>query len=277
LRRLFNCLPRPERTSAAAALCADGLTITLRPLMKERKSTDKSRLMETSDTTLSLVDSATETIRDRILDLTFAPGELINSSFLVNGLGLSRTPVREALNRLATDGLVKFAANQGVYVAPLDLVEVNDLFEAFRVCEQISARFCNLSSHNLLSELIKAQEMQREAIRRHAYLEASYWNARQRMTMAETSSNRHLVDFYRKTANQMRRLSVLVYKMEADDLDFYLRQVRLLEKLHGDVRKAVESQDRDVVRRTLVDQVDVFHGRVRSLLKRHRSRDLELE
>lgn len=244
--------------------------------MKNSKSADSVGLKEGSEANHSLVDAATEVIRDRILDLTFAPGELINSSDLVKVLGLSRTPVREALNRLATDGLVRFAANQGVYVAPLDLVEVNDLFEAFRVCEQIAARFCDLSSPKLLSDLIKAQEMQYDAFRRHAYLEASYWNWRHRLTVAETCSNRHLLDFYRKTANQMRRLSVLVYKMEAGDPEFYQEQARLLEKMHQDVRRAVESRDRGLLRTTLVDQVDIFQSRVMNLQKWKRSRDLEL-
>jgi DNA-binding GntR family transcriptional regulator len=232
---------------------------------------------EDSESSQSLVDTATEVIRDRIIDLTLPPGQLINSSTLVTRLGLSRTPVREALNRLATEGLLRFSANQGVYVTPLDLAEVNDLCEAFRVCEQIAAQFCNLAVPTLVGDLTEAQETQRDALRRHAYLEASYWNLRQRLVVAESCSNRHLLDFYRKTANQMRRLSVLVYKMEAADLTFYMKQVRMLEDLHTELRTAVENQDRELVRTSLMHHVDVFQERISNVLKRHRGRDLQFE
>lgn len=245
-------------------------------MKNDRRPPDAQDAADALDGPQSLVDEAVEVIRNRILDLTLPPGHLVNSTTLVKDLGLGRTPVREALNRLAAEGLLRFAANQGVYVTPLDLIEVNDLFEAFRVCEQIAARFCNTNAPNLLSDLVKAQEMQRAALHRHAYLEASHWNARQRLVIAETCSNRHLLDFYRKTANQIGRLSVLVYQMEAVDPDFYLRQARLLEEMHADVRKAVEKRDRDLLRTTIVNQVDIFQDRVSNLLKRQRARDLEL-
>ena len=246
-------------------------------MKKTSRSSGRSGQSREVEVPQSLVDAATEVIRDRILDLTLPPGQLINSSTLVTGLGLSRTPVREALNRLATEGLLRFSANQGVYVNPLDLAEVNDLCEAFRVCEQIAARFCNLSTPNLLADLTSAQETQREALRRHAYLEASYWNLRQRLIIAETGSNKHLFDFYRKTANQMRRLSVLVYKMEATEPNFYLGQVRMLEDLHAELRAAVKEQDRDLVRASLMHHVDVFQERMSNILKQHRARDLEFQ
>ena len=139
-----------------------------RTVKNSRPSSGALDSADVFDGSQSLVDEAVEVIRNQILDLTLPPGHLVNSTTLVKDLGLSRTPVREALNRLAAEGLLRFAANQGVYVTPLDLIEVNDLFEAFRVCEQIAARFCNMMAPNLLSDLVKAQEMQRAALRRHA-------------------------------------------------------------------------------------------------------------
>lgn len=243
-------------------------------MKKSRQATARKRARDEDEVPQSLVDAATEIIRDRILNLTLAPGQLINSSTLVTDLGLSRTPVREALNRLATEGLLRFSNNQGVYVIPLDIAEVYDLCEAWRVCEQIAAAFCNLAAPNLLVDLTNAQDSQRESLRRHAYLEASAWNFRQRLILAETCGNRHLLDFYRKTANQMRRLSVLVYKMEASDPDFYVRQVAMLESLHAELRAAVEQQDRAAVRASLMHHADVFRERISNILKRQSTVDI---
>ena len=53
---------------------------------------------------MSLVDAATDAIRNKILDLSLPPGKSVNTKWLVSNLRLSRTPIREALNRLATEG-----------------------------------------------------------------------------------------------------------------------------------------------------------------------------
>lgn len=58
-------------------------------------------------------------IKGRILDLTFEPGELLSETRLATELGLSRTPVREALKRLETDGLVDVVPQQGTFVSQI--------------------------------------------------------------------------------------------------------------------------------------------------------------
>lgn len=222
----------------------------------------------------SLVDAATDTIRDRIIDLTLPPGQLINSAVLGETLGLSRTPVREALNRLATEGLITFETNQGVYVNPLDISGVYQLCEAFRVCENISVHFCDLSEPELLKDIIAAQETQRDALRKHSYLDASYWNFRQRVRLSETCRNKHLLDFYTKIANQMRRLSVLVYRMEATNHDFYLAQVSMLEGLHRELQSAIQTKQKESVRESLMHHLDVFQERIAKVIKSNRGRDI---
>lgn len=65
-------------------------------------------------------------IKRRILDLTFRPGELLSETRLANDFGLSRTPVREALKRLETDGLVDVLPQQGTFVSPIRRELVRD-------------------------------------------------------------------------------------------------------------------------------------------------------
>jgi GntR family transcriptional regulator, rspAB operon transcriptional repressor len=59
------------------------------------------------------------TIRHRILDLTFEPGALLSETRLSAELGFSRTPVREAFKRLENEGLLDVIPQHGTYVAPI--------------------------------------------------------------------------------------------------------------------------------------------------------------
>ena len=58
-------------------------------------------------------------IKQRILDLAFEPGELLSENGLANEFGLSRTPIREALKRLEGDGLVDVVPQQGTFVSEI--------------------------------------------------------------------------------------------------------------------------------------------------------------
>jgi DNA-binding GntR family transcriptional regulator len=221
----------------------------------------------------SLVDAAAEVIRDRILDLTLSPGQPINLTNLVADLGLSRTPVREALNRLATEGLIRIESSQGVTVHPLDIVEINQLCEAFRICERIAAHMCDFGDPALLEDLVAFQKSQRDALRVHAYLDASRWNFRQRSRIAETCGNPYILDFYRKIASHMRRLSIIIYRMEARDEPFYLSQIAMLEGLHAGLVDAVRGRDRERLAESLMRHLDVFEERIANAVRNTRGRD----
>ncbi|PRX18889.1 DNA-binding GntR family transcriptional regulator [Actinoplanes italicus] len=67
-----------------------------------------------------LRENAYQWIRDAIVDGTFAPGERLNDAELAEWLGVSRTPVREALTRLEKSGLVQTKPGRYTMVSPLD-------------------------------------------------------------------------------------------------------------------------------------------------------------
>ncbi|WP_232665360.1 GntR family transcriptional regulator [Pseudonocardia sp. TRM90224] len=71
-----------------------------------------------------LRDSAYVTIRNAIVDGTLAPGERLNDPELAGWLGVSRTPIREALARLERSGLVQTVPGRSTIVSPLDAGEV---------------------------------------------------------------------------------------------------------------------------------------------------------
>jgi DNA-binding GntR family transcriptional regulator len=68
-------------------------------------------------------------IRQRILTGAFEPGSLLNQESLAADLGVSVTPVREAVRRLEAEGLLSFEAHKTVIVAPLSRVELQELYD----------------------------------------------------------------------------------------------------------------------------------------------------
>jgi DNA-binding GntR family transcriptional regulator len=88
----------------------------------------------------SVVDLAYAAIRERIVAGELARGERLHQEDLAVDLGISRTPVREALRRLAAEGLVEMRTNRGARVADLDRSGMRAAYEARLVFEPGTAR-----------------------------------------------------------------------------------------------------------------------------------------
>jgi DNA-binding GntR family transcriptional regulator len=87
-----------------------------------------------------LVDDATQTLRDAILDGRFTAGARLRQTDLADQLAISRTPVREALGRLQHEGLVELLPGGGVRVAVLALEEAAELYDLREVLDGLAAR-----------------------------------------------------------------------------------------------------------------------------------------
>jgi DNA-binding GntR family transcriptional regulator len=68
-------------------------------------------------------------LKDRILQRQLLPGERISVDEVARGLGVSRTPVNDALKRLASEGLVEIVPRRGTFVSGLTAQEVNEWFD----------------------------------------------------------------------------------------------------------------------------------------------------
>ncbi len=90
-----------------------------------------------------LKDQAYVAIRDAIVDGTLAPGERLRDQELCAWLGLSRTPVREALARLEQDGLVETAPQRFTRVAPLDRQAAGDAFPVVAALHALAAELAH--------------------------------------------------------------------------------------------------------------------------------------
>lgn len=74
----------------------------------------------------SAADGAYRLIRQAILDLTFLPGTSLSESALVDQIGVSRTPIRQALQRLEQEQLLRIFPQRGTIVAPLDMASFRE-------------------------------------------------------------------------------------------------------------------------------------------------------
>ncbi|MDH5344613.1 MAG: GntR family transcriptional regulator [Gammaproteobacteria bacterium] len=99
-----------------------------------------------------LIDSVYARLRDMILANVLRPGQKLIDRDLAEQLGVSRTPVREALGRLAMMGLVETRSRRGYYVRQYSAEDVSDLYEFRRILEVSAAR---LAAQNAQPEHVR--------------------------------------------------------------------------------------------------------------------------
>ena len=94
--------------------------------------------------TASLSEAAYNRLRSMIVRLEFAPGDVLREDDLREQLGIGRTPIREALQRLEREHVVKVVPRQGIFVTGIDVSELSMLFETRSVLEPYAARLAAL-------------------------------------------------------------------------------------------------------------------------------------
>lgn len=107
---------------------------------------------------LSLNQLAYQTIKSQILNIQIKGGEQIREDLLAKELGISRTPVREAINRLTTEGLIISIPRKGLYCVEItedmvrNILDLRDMFESYAAC-----RFSELCTPKQIEHLRKIQ------------------------------------------------------------------------------------------------------------------------
>lgn len=100
----------------------------------------------------SLTDIAYEEIKRRIITLTYQPSSYLNEAQLCDDLGIGRTPVHQAVNRLALEGMINIIPRKGIIVSPISLDDAMAVFEVRLMVEPACAR--------LAAERASAKELQ---------------------------------------------------------------------------------------------------------------------
>ena len=92
----------------------------------------------------SLTDHAYRALEELIVTLRLTPGEVLSEAALSKQLGIGRTPIREALQRLAREGLVQILPRRGILVADINVKSQLELLRVRRELERLMARFAAL-------------------------------------------------------------------------------------------------------------------------------------
>jgi len=87
-----------------------------------------------------LSEKAYHLIKEKIVTLELLPLSVIDERVLMEELGLGRTPIREALHRLAAEGLVNIVPRRGMFVANISITDLQKIFEVRMPMEGLCAR-----------------------------------------------------------------------------------------------------------------------------------------
>ena len=188
-----------------------------------------------------LRDSVHDRVRDAIVDGTLAPGEVVRDTELAAWLGVSRTPVREALLRLGETGLVRAAPGRSTVVAEIDLAEVRD---AHAVVAQMHRLAVVESVHRLtpvhLTRMREANDRFRAALESHDTDAALAADDDFHGVAVEVADNRALATVLEQFTPVVRRLERQRFSSHAGAESVLLHQ-RLVEACaSGDAQAAAE-------------------------------------
>ena len=143
-------------------------------------------------------DEVHQALRNAILTRVFSPGQRLNVEDLAANLGVSFTPVRQALQLLAAEGLIVIQPRSGTYVATLSARDVEETFDIRRALECLAAETAVLNATN--EDLDTAQAILHrlsqpiEAEQDHSLHETA--NAELHRLIIRLSGNRRLAESY---------------------------------------------------------------------------------
>lgn len=153
-----------------------------------------------------LHESAVDRLRDMIVQGVLAPGTKLNERALCEQLGLSRTPLREALKVLSTEGLVALQPNRGAVVATLTEHMVREIFAVMGALEALAGELaCRNMTADQLNEI---RALHYQMLAHHARGElAPYFRCNQEIHLAivAASGNATLAATYRSLNAHVRR------------------------------------------------------------------------
>ncbi|MCU1546114.1 MAG: GntR family transcriptional regulator [Homoserinimonas sp.] len=116
-------------------------------------------------------DIAYRTLRDEIIEWKLPPGTVLGEVEQAARLGVSRTPLREALSRLSADGLVQVASGRGLVVSEVSLGSIREMFEVRQALEERAASLAAQRRDKAVFLLLKVEFQEASALLddRHAY------------------------------------------------------------------------------------------------------------
>lgn len=207
---------------------------------------------------MRLSDRAHRLIRHKIITLELPPLSVINEQALMEELGLGRTPIREALQRLALEDLVFTVPRRGIFVADVSLTDLQKLFEVRMVLEGFCAR---LAAQRITPEQLAELEV--------LVAESDHVADDDYETLMSLDEQFHRM-FYRSAENEF--LEACLCRLHALSLRLWwavLHRVTHLRQAiasHGEIIPALRARDEAQAEAIMQAQLADFQAKMRAAL-----------
>ena len=191
----------------------------------------------------SLHDQVVTRVRDLIIEGALTPGMRIHEGQLGAKLGVSRTPLREALKVLASEGLIELVASRGAIVRRFTAKDVRDMLDVLAVLEAFAARLaCRVATDAQIADVraIHDRMVDRYAVRDR--LEYFKLNQRIHSAFLRLAGNATLEEAHASIQSRMKRIRYIGNEEPpkwAAALAEHEEMIRALEKRDGDALAAV--------------------------------------
>jgi DNA-binding GntR family transcriptional regulator len=194
-------------------------------------------------------ERAYEHLKASILSGRFNPGERLAEEHLAKELGISRTPIREALHKLESEGLIKPLASRGFVASQDSQEDVEELFEIRAVLEGYALRvICGRITDAVLAQLEDTVEKAEEALRRHGLDEIFQWNTRFHDTLHDLITDR------RRLYHQMVTMRQYVLRYRKNTLQYPDGGARTVDG-HRKILLALRLRDPDLCERVMREHI----------------------
>jgi DNA-binding GntR family transcriptional regulator len=206
-----------------------------------------------------LADRAYADLRDRIVTLRIAPGAPIDEDVLGGELGIGRTPVREAIKRLALENLVTVFPRRGTFASEINITDLADISDvrtqleghaAYRAAQRITpAQRAEL--HDLQAELDHSQGSDDTGA-------LMALDTRVHRFIHRCAGNPYLEESLGRYFN----LSLRIWYLVLDRLPHLFTRVHE----HGDLLRAIDEGDADGARAIIAEHIEIFEREIRAVL-----------
>ena len=165
----------------------------------------------------NLTDSATEIIRNAIVNGEFGLGESLSEIKICKKYNLSKTPVREAFSVLKNEGLIKKISRKGSFVFDITVNEIEQIAESRFLLENYVIKNSMLETPKiLLSELIKIFEKMEIAAGNNDYQSFLDLDTEFHKAFFISCNNQYLINFYNTLSYKSQALKYYVVKSAID-------------------------------------------------------------
>lgn len=209
---------------------------------------------------LNLTTLAYDSIKQYILDGKLDEGARLTEEFLSTSLGISKSPIREALNRLETEGLIRIEPRRGAYLQEYSIQDINDLYDLRNALETHVVHTAELSP-KLVGELRQSVRRMRKHLKENDKPHYIEEDMRFHAGLANATGNRRLCAVLENVQNQ-----IWIFRRKTYDLS----SSTALES-HEVIVAALESGDRPRAERAMSEHIDTVRRKLQEFLEQEQS------